>query len=318
MISIITPLFNRAQLVRETWDSIKNQTCPDWEWIVVDDGSTDGGDLFISSLAETDNRVKLYYRKDGNKGPSRCRNIGAQIAQGDFLLFLDSDDLLTKNCIEARLQPISGDPSLDFVVFPQKTFRKIPGDNDGQFGGTFDSSDKYLLSFLQDNPPWCISGPVWKKSSFMELGGFNEAYSMMEDPELHICALLRNMNFVVMRGEADFFYRLPQKSDEESRRFWSASILGRIKFYEDLYNGHLKGQSTYKKALTLGIRNFYKGFFLYRSQLFKNEFIDFSRWARKAGLLSSWKYILIRSYHTFNGFPFNRIPLIKGIIYKVI
>ncbi|MCS7063994.1 MAG: glycosyltransferase family 2 protein, partial [Methylacidiphilales bacterium] len=86
--SVIIPTYNRAPLLKQTLDSVLNQSFLDYEIIIVDDGSTDDTWQYLQSL-----RVKVTYYRQDNKGPAAARNLGAQHASGDYLAFLDSDDL---------------------------------------------------------------------------------------------------------------------------------------------------------------------------------------------------------------------------------
>ena len=102
-ISIITPSFNRADIIHETAQSIFNQTYPYWEWVIVDDGSTDNSWEVINEFAAKDPRVKIYKRDREPKGACSCRNIAIERSTGSYLLFLDSDDLLASFCLEQRI-----------------------------------------------------------------------------------------------------------------------------------------------------------------------------------------------------------------------
>src|SRR4026207_2076510 len=94
LVSVITPIYNRADLVIETLQSLSAQTMTAWECIVVDDGSTDSSAEVISNYARGDTRVKFFARDRGPKGACTCRNIAIEHSIGRYLLFLDSDDLL--------------------------------------------------------------------------------------------------------------------------------------------------------------------------------------------------------------------------------
>jgi glycosyltransferase involved in cell wall biosynthesis len=93
--TIIIPTYNRAELIIPTIDSVSNQDFTDWECIIVDDGSTDNTKEIVESLALIDNRIKYIYQKNSE----RCvaRNNGIKNAKGDYICFLDSDDLYHKN-----------------------------------------------------------------------------------------------------------------------------------------------------------------------------------------------------------------------------
>ncbi|MBR8535741.1 glycosyltransferase family 2 protein [Carboxylicivirga sediminis] len=315
-LSIITPLFNRLDLVPETWASIKAQTYTDWEWVVVDDGSTDGGDTYIKELSQTDPRVQLYYRKSLPKGPSRCRNLGVQMAKGDYLLFLDSDDIISPKCIEKRVDFIRQRPQLDFAVFTQATF-EINIDSYKIFSKYCTNSNKYLESFLMDSPPWCISGPIWRKESFENTDGFREDYTIMEDPELHIRAILQGLHFEVVQGEPDFFYRLLPKTPEQELAFWHNSIIGRMKFYRDLLPKvpHIH----HRQAFSKGILNLYKTFLLKRVKSYLTEHQSFLTWVEKEKLLSIVKIKLIKVYSKYSTLSIlNSIPFLKGCLFRMI
>jgi glycosyltransferase involved in cell wall biosynthesis len=87
LFSVVVPSWNRLALLQEALASIRAQTFTDYETLVVDDGSTDG----TAETLEADRRLRLL--RQANKGPGAARNLGARAAQGEYLAFLDSDDL---------------------------------------------------------------------------------------------------------------------------------------------------------------------------------------------------------------------------------
>ena len=88
MFSVIIPTYNRADLIRAALDSVFAQEFKGYEVIVVDDGSTDSTREILESY---DNRIRLFTQ--GNKGPGAARNLGLEHATGEYVTFLDSDDL---------------------------------------------------------------------------------------------------------------------------------------------------------------------------------------------------------------------------------
>ncbi len=96
-ISIIIPTFNRAHSLPDSILSILNQTCSNWELIIVDDGSTDDTFSEIKEFIE-DDRIKYFFQN--NQGVSAARNFGVEMATGDYLIFLDSDDIFSPDLIE--------------------------------------------------------------------------------------------------------------------------------------------------------------------------------------------------------------------------
>ena len=91
-VSVIIPAYNRADLIEETLDSVFAQTYRDYEIIVVDDGSTDDTRAVLAPLAAAG---KLRYTYQENAGLPAARNTGIRMAAGQYVAFLDSDDLFT-------------------------------------------------------------------------------------------------------------------------------------------------------------------------------------------------------------------------------
>lgn len=102
-ISIITPSFNSSLSIEETFKSILSQTFTDYEWIIVDDCSTDNSYSFIKELTKNYPNIKVF-KCDKNSGTAVARNIGLKHASGRYITFLDSDDLLDPNYLECQLE----------------------------------------------------------------------------------------------------------------------------------------------------------------------------------------------------------------------
>ena len=101
-VSVIVPCYNQAQFLAATLDSVLAQTHKNWECIIVNDGSTDDTEAVAKEYCNKDNRF-VYYKKE-NGGLSSARNAGLDIAQGDYVQFLDSDDILLPNKFECQIR----------------------------------------------------------------------------------------------------------------------------------------------------------------------------------------------------------------------
>lgn len=97
-ISIFTPTYNRADKLPILFNSLLMQSCKKFEWIVVDDGSTDETEDYINSLIPCDFPIKYFKTKNGGK--HRAINLGVQKASGNFIFFVDSDDQITADAIQ--------------------------------------------------------------------------------------------------------------------------------------------------------------------------------------------------------------------------
>lgn len=100
MITVLTPSYNRAYILNKAFESLCAQTVFDFEWIIVDDGSTDDTEKLVLSWKEKDLPFELSYYKQNNGGKHRALNYGIKLAKYDYVLILDSDDYLTQNAVE--------------------------------------------------------------------------------------------------------------------------------------------------------------------------------------------------------------------------
>jgi glycosyltransferase involved in cell wall biosynthesis len=192
LVSIITPHYERPELLRQTVESVQRQSYKDWELIIVDDGSCSETWNTVQALA--DSRVNVIRREEGPKGPSQCRNLGVNAASGEYLLFLDSDDLLDPQCLFSRLDMARSQPDFDLWAFPVELFRNVPGDLRLPWNRMSGDSE-VLVRFLRSDGPWCVSSPLWRKAAFQRIGGFNPRVLYGDDADLHIRALLDGTRF---------------------------------------------------------------------------------------------------------------------------
>lgn len=117
MISIIIPLYNREELIKETLESILGQTDADWECIIVDDGSTDNSLQVAREYTLQDKRIKVFQRPETHiAGGNGARNFGVQKATGSFICWFDSDDLFYPDYIRNMSEAIKNNPGKDAFI----------------------------------------------------------------------------------------------------------------------------------------------------------------------------------------------------------
>lgn len=244
LVSIIIPTFNRVHLIRETLDSVVAQTYTNWECIIVDDGSTDSTEEVVNTYVKNDERFHFKKRPiDSVKGANSCRNFGAKVAQGQYLIFLDSDDYLQDFCLAQRLNRISDLEDFTFAVFPMAL--KYP---DGKLmNKVIPDNLNYLDEFLSNNLHWGIMCPLWKKTYFIALNGFNENYPRLNDPDLHIRAMIYYPNnyFVYNKATPDSLYNI--SANYSTQLFCEKVFLSLKLFIPDIVS-HLKQTNNYHKV----------------------------------------------------------------------
>ncbi|WP_132052523.1 glycosyltransferase family 2 protein [Pseudocnuella soli] len=206
LVTIIIPNYNRAHLIGETLSSIQAQAYENWEGIIVDDGSTDQSIDIINSFLLQDLRFSLIKRNRLPNGAPTCRNIGMEHANGDYIMFLDSDDLLSPNCIKERVKVILSNLPYDIYVFPNIRFKGSIENTTTLFYAN-DMSLSDVAAFLV-RPQWCISGSIIdikfiRKNEIR----FEEGLTKWQDWEFHLKILIAGARCLRGSDKPDVFLR---------------------------------------------------------------------------------------------------------------
>lgn len=119
-LTIITPTYNRAHCLADCWDSLKNQTCTNFQWLVSDDGSTDATAALVAEIQQGNLDFCIDYIRKENGGKHTALNAAHPHIKGKYVLVLDSDDRLTPNAVEqvlAAWNRYDSDPEVGQVIF---------------------------------------------------------------------------------------------------------------------------------------------------------------------------------------------------------
>jgi len=117
LISIVTPVYNSSAYLHTVFSSVLNQSCSDWEWLLVDDCSDDDSWVIITELLMKDSRIKAF-RNDENQGAGFSRNRAIKEASGRFIAFLDADDLWLPNKLEKQVSfMLENDYALTYTAY---------------------------------------------------------------------------------------------------------------------------------------------------------------------------------------------------------
>jgi len=106
LVSIITPSYNSAKFIAETIQSVQNQTYQNWEMIIIDDGSSDETESVVFAIIQNDNRIQ-FHKLSQNSGPALARNTGIEKASGNYMTFIDADDIWFPTFIENNIKTIN-------------------------------------------------------------------------------------------------------------------------------------------------------------------------------------------------------------------
>ncbi|WP_053991859.1 glycosyltransferase family 2 protein [Mangrovimonas sp. TPBH4] len=173
LVSIIIPVYNRSHLIGETFDSIIKQTYANWECVLVDDGSSDASVEVIKSYRKKDARFKLFMRPETSpKGANACRNIGLRQAQGAYVVFFDSDDLMTPDHLEVKIKTIEA-ANCDYVIAKTKYFNHPENNDCMEAQYCFESSEISAFNYITHKTVWltldvCIKTTLARSLQFNE------------------------------------------------------------------------------------------------------------------------------------------------------
>lgn len=156
VFSIIIPSFNRASLIEETIESLLSQSYKDYEIIVVNDGSTDDTLQVLNKYKDS-----ILIINQQNQGAEIARNNGVKYANGDYLIFLDSDDILLPDTLMLYARLITAENQ------PAALFAKGRGFNDNQKLSELKQADKQIITYTPVKDYYSKTEPLWLATSFI-------------------------------------------------------------------------------------------------------------------------------------------------------
>lgn len=232
-ISCIVTSYNSKSTILDTLESLKKQTYPYWECIIVEDCSTDNSPQIIEAFIADDPKFRLYKNAE-NKKQAYSLNFAINKAIGEYIIILDSDDFVTDDCFQNRMEIIKSNPGYDFWQFPNlyeftaRNSEIIVLKEITSFA--YKTKDNILSEYLRHKLPlrWNNSSAIWKKTKLEEIGMYNDKLPRLVDADLYTRALLYNLNYLENFAHTDFYYRITESEAEVSRkraRFVDGSLL---------------------------------------------------------------------------------------------
>jgi glycosyltransferase involved in cell wall biosynthesis len=189
LVSVIVPCYNRENLVVETLESVYQQTYRPIELIVVDDGSSDNSRKVVEEWvnSKNDNEFKIEILHQNNGGPSKARNTGLSTCNGEYIQFLDSDDILHPDKLKVQLEILRSSKK-DFCVCNYKPFYKHSEDDLPivDFYSRSHSINDFPITYPMDTPV-----PLYKRSAILTTGPWNNYIWASEDFEYNFRLVCR-------------------------------------------------------------------------------------------------------------------------------
>ncbi len=202
MVSVIIPTYNYAKYIEETLNSVKNQSYANWECIVIDDGSNDNTREIVEKLVKQDNRFIYIYQK--NNGVSSARNKGVSMAKGEYIQFLDGDDLLQQEKLFSQIKCFEEDKKIDIVYNDVRFFddenssnlkTSLNGNKKEDWMPKISTSGTALVEQFSRINFIVINSPLIKKNIFNKVGVFDETMKALEDWDFWMRCAIRGCYF---------------------------------------------------------------------------------------------------------------------------
>lgn len=172
-VSVIIPAYNAAQFLADTLQSVRSQSYDDYEIIVIDDGSTDDTRAVVESFPG------IRYHYQSNRGPAAARNAGLRLAQGEYLAFLDADDLWRPEMLQSCISILEEHPEIGAVQV-----KWLPIDGSGKLIGNETSWQPWrgdVRERLLIDIPFNTSSIVWRRDYWEQIGGYDETPETNDD-----------------------------------------------------------------------------------------------------------------------------------------
>lgn len=309
--SVIMPIYNGESVIEHSINSILRQTYKDFELILINDASTDKTQIICNKYAQNYKNIKII-NKVSNEGVSKARNDGIQIAQGEYICFIDADDCVKEYWLEKYVSPKNPDLLCEgFLIYDNENIIER-NYNKGQL---FDETKKSvgILAILDNsalNPPWskCYKASIIKKYNLL----FWEGCNLFEDLIFSLSFLGKSKTIQLINYSG---YEYHRENSTLTKRFipsplylkWSKRVFHEV---QSLVNNNLQS-NIFKKVITSQflLASFYP--ILHFDKLNKSDRYEF------------YKYILELKKNSFSrNIPLNRyiykcnlIPILDKLVF---
>lgn len=312
LLSVIVPVFNSEDYIEECLTSICTQSYKNIEIIVINDGSTDNSEEIIKKLAYAYPQIKLYNKE--NEGPSIARNLGIEIASGDLITFVDSDDkLLNNDLYKKAIEYFSVDKDIDVIQFDviHNWNSKLENKRTYPFK-TYGNKTDITRGFLSESIHSSFCDKIFKAKCIKNI----------KFPNLKICEdiaiipiIIENINKIRTIDIGYYGYR-----QREGSRSKSTLTYNKINWILESYYIYLSYAYRYKELRGLTITIYTNFIWMYTSYIRKNlanNINDFIKYKNYRIKLSFIQWLKILPNIKFNAIVKTFITCVLGIEYIV-
>ena len=266
LVSIITPFLNAQRYLAEAIESVCAQTIPDWELLLVDDASTDESRRIAERFAKHNAQIRIIeLGQEHPIGPAAARNYAAQQARGDFVVFLDADDILERDSLRIQTEAMRLYPTAAMVY--GATHWWYPDDESRDWTEPIAPAPRLhappkllrdIILMRRGHAP-CICSAMIRRGAFSDLGGFEERFRLYEDQTLWVKIFLNYpvlelaTRLAIYRQHGDSTSAAAARSGEYA---WRLPHKGRAAFVEWIalcLRGHESNDPGLQRALRLAL-----------------------------------------------------------------
>lgn len=230
LVSIIIPTYNRVHFLGETLDSIIMQTYPNWECIVVDDGSLDGTKELMLDYCSKDVRIHFLERPANlKKGANSCRNFGFKKSKGQLIQWFDSDDIMREDTLEIKVKALF-DKNVEYVIAKSHSFKDLQSKKSiSRYEHYYNFSNFRItnLNYVQQNINWLTYDFLGKRELVAKVR-FNEQLQSFQERNYFCKLTCYSQNVFIID---DYLTKV---------RLHDSSIQSRLKNDEDRYYRQLQ------------------------------------------------------------------------------
>ncbi len=281
-VSVIIPSFNHESFLSRRIDSVLNQTCDNWELIILDDASTDGSRNIIESYSNKHSKIKTVFNDKNSGGPFHQWNLGAQMASGDYLWFAESDDYCEKDFLE-KLVPLLDQNHEVGICYAQSYLI----DEQDQIINSYEKNLAFIYKtdtwkndfvkpgreacrewLLYHNPIPNASGALLRKSVYMQCG--------MADPDMILngdwylyTRMLCQSDLAFKSDHLNYFRVHPSTQREKSRS--TARVYVEIRKIQEFIHTHIPEVEKDVNAAIKKVSTWWQGNLYYQKRTKENR-----------------------------------------------
>jgi len=259
-ISIIIPCYNGESYIGNTLKHVLEQSYNNWECIVVDDGSIDNSKKIIKDYENLDSRI-IYYYQD-NQGLSGSRNSGTKISKGDYIYYLDADDLINKNTLQSLVNLTEHNTD---IIFGKTALTN--GHNQNIIGylehllptnQKLSNNDYELIPMVLKNKVSCVAHNRLYKKEFILNNNLKFKDSLLHEDELWFFETLINCQSVILSDQTTYYYNTGNQNSI-TNNFSIKNTKAYLDILDTIYQKYyLDAESTEAKNVTNLYLNYFK------------------------------------------------------------